>query len=67
MLFDSLQASIAYKLPSLFGRAASAGQSNDDAPKAKKPGKREKAQADVAPQVDPNFSFGQKDPNDPFA
>jgi len=67
MLFDSLQASIAYKLPSMFGHNAPAASSSDDAPKGKKLGKREKQQADAIPPVDPNFTFGQKDPNDPFA
>jgi len=70
MLFDSLQASIAYKLPSLFGHgapAAAAPGAFDEAPKGKKFGKREKQQPDVTPAVDPNFTFGQKDPNDPFA
>jgi hypothetical protein len=65
MLFDSLQASIAYKLPSLFGRGPSA--SGDAVSKPSKPAKRDKTQQDAAPQVDPNFTFGQKDPNDPFA
>lgn len=65
MLFDSLQASIAYKLPSLFGRGPSA--SGDAVSKPSKPSKRDKTQQNAAPQVDPNFTFGQKDPNDPFA
>jgi hypothetical protein len=65
MLLDSLQASIAYKLPSLLGKGGSSDASSgsaDNNPFAKSSSKAQREKP-----ADNNFSFGQRDPNDPFA
>lgn len=64
LLFQSFEASIAHQLPKLFANGKAQGA---DEPRKPKRQKRDKTQSKTAPQVDPNFTFGQQDPNDPFA
>ncbi len=67
LLMDAAQSSIAYKLPSLFKRSGGDQPSDSEAPRKNIRFSKKDKQAETVPAVDPNFTFGQRDPNDPFA